>query len=77
MTSVIQSYAYLSALKDRVLGTSFTWVPSGDNKAHRSNRYRNMRRFAIGWTTFYNVAFFAGTAWRLAEGGYWLDYFPL
>jgi hypothetical protein len=25
---VIQQYAYLSALKDRLVGTSFAWVPS-------------------------------------------------
>jgi hypothetical protein len=25
---VIQQYAYLSALKDRIFGTSFAWVPS-------------------------------------------------
>lgn len=77
LISVMQSYAYLSALKDRVLGTSFTWVPSGDNKAHRSTRYRNMRWFAIGWTTTYNILFFSGTIFRIQQGWPWYDYFPL
>lgn len=40
---VIQSYAYLTAIKDRLFGRALAWVPSGDTKAHKNNKYRNMR----------------------------------
>lgn len=29
---VIQSYAYLTAIKDRLFGRALAWVPSGDTK---------------------------------------------
>lgn len=40
---VIQSYAYLTAIKDRMFGRALAWVPSGDTKAHKNDKYRNMR----------------------------------
>lgn len=48
---VIQQYAYLSALKDRVLGTSFTWVPSvsclvsSSFEYHSDSFYLNLGRY--------------------------------
>lgn len=74
---VIQQYAYLSALKDRVLGTSFTWVPSGDTKAHKSTRYRNMRWFCICWNFITTSFFIAGVTYRMLGGHPWYDFFPL
>lgn len=37
---VIQSYAYLTAIKDRLFGRALAWVPSGDTKVcARRSRY--------------------------------------
>ncbi|KAJ7918056.1 hypothetical protein B0H13DRAFT_2438731 [Mycena leptocephala] len=45
---IIQQYAYLIAIKDKIFGTTALWVPSGDNKTHGGkakggNKYRNSR----------------------------------
>ncbi|KAJ7280911.1 nucleotide-diphospho-sugar transferase [Mycena rebaudengoi] len=47
---VIQQYAYLIALKDKLFNTTAAWVPSGDTKEHEgakvkggNNKYRNSR----------------------------------
>ncbi|CEH12015.1 glycosyltransferase family 2 protein [Ceraceosorus bombacis] len=75
---IIQQYAYFSALKDRVLGTSFDWVPSGGNSTkHRSTRYRNMRFMCITWVTTYQSAFFGVIIWRLLQGYTWWYFVPL
>jgi cellulose synthase/poly-beta-1,6-N-acetylglucosamine synthase-like glycosyltransferase len=50
---VIQSYAYLTAIKDRLFGRALAWVPSGDNKSHRNTKYRNMRILAFCWIFTY------------------------
>jgi cellulose synthase/poly-beta-1,6-N-acetylglucosamine synthase-like glycosyltransferase len=50
---VIQSYAYLTAIKDRMFGRALAWVPSGDNTSHRNNKYRNMRILAFCWIFTY------------------------
>lgn len=50
---VIQSYAYLTAIKDRIFGRALAWVPSGDNKSHRNTKYRNMQILCWVWTFSY------------------------
>lgn len=50
---VIQSYAYLTAIKDRIFGRALAWVPSGDNAGHKNNKYRNMRILAWCWIITY------------------------
>ncbi|KAK4661320.1 uncharacterized protein QC763_0115310, partial [Podospora pseudopauciseta] len=41
---IVQSYAYLTAIKDRLFGIELLWAASGDKKAHKkSNKFRNMR----------------------------------
>jgi hypothetical protein len=49
----------------------------GDNKAHQSPRYRNMRWFCIVWTFTYNGFFIAGCAYRMLEGHAWYNFLPL
>jgi hypothetical protein len=74
---VIQQYAYLSAMIDRVVGTSFEWVPSGEGKAHKSNRYRNYRLFPISWTFPYQSLFITGAAYQIILGHVWYKFLPL
>ena len=61
---VIQSYAYLTAIKDRVFGRALAWVPSGDNASHRNNKYRNMRILAWCWQITYIGALVAALVYR-------------
>jgi hypothetical protein len=73
----IQQYAYLSAIKDCIVGSSFTWVPSGDNAAHKSTRCRNMCWFCICWTFTHNSFFVAGVIVRILQGHPWYNFFLL
>lgn len=61
---VIQSYAYLTAIKDRLFGRALAWVPSGDNKSHRNTKYRNMRILCWCWTLTYLGALIAAIVYR-------------
>ncbi|PIA97397.1 Cellulose synthase 1 catalytic subunit [UDP-forming] [Cercospora beticola] len=74
---VIQSYAYLTAIKDRLFGRALAWVPSGDNKAHKNNKYRNMRILAWCWSMMTLGAVIAGTIYQILRGLPWYDCLPL
>jgi len=81
----IQQYAYLMAIKDRVFGTTATWVPSGDNKSHvktkkktgGNNKYRNMRILCGLWMWGCAVALIVGVTLRIVEGYLWWHFLPL
>ncbi|KAI5357509.1 putative glycosyltransferase 2, nucleotide-diphospho-sugar transferase [Septoria linicola] len=74
---VIQSYAYLTAIKDRLFGRALAWVPSGDTKAHKNNKYRNMRILAWCWSITTVGAVIAGTVYQILRGLPWYDCLPL
>jgi len=76
---IMQSYAYISGLKDRLLGVSLTWVPSG-SKSSKNARYRNSRYLAICWTTIVEGFFISGCTYRMLPIGgsiAWWNFFPL
>ncbi|KAF9562956.1 nucleotide-diphospho-sugar transferase [Agrocybe pediades] len=81
----IQQYAYLMAIKDRVFGTTASWVPSGDNKSHATgkkkkggnNKYRNMRILCGVWMWGCAVALIVGVTLRIIEGYRWWHFLPL
>lgn len=72
----IQSYAYMTAIKDRLFGRALAWVPSGDTKAHKNNKYRNMRILAWVWTMSSAGALIAGVTYQSLQGFAWYDAFP-
>ncbi|KAF8952198.1 nucleotide-diphospho-sugar transferase [Flammula alnicola] len=82
---VIQQYAYLMAIKDRVFGTTASWVPSGDNKSHiknkkkksGNNKYRNMRILCGLWMFGSASAVTVGVTLRILEGYSWHKFIPL
>lgn len=74
---VIQAYAYLMAIKDRLLGQALAWVPSGDTKAHKNNKYRNMRILAICWCFTVLSLITAGTIYQCLRGLPFYDCLPL
>ena len=74
---VIQSYAYLSAIKDKIFGKALMWAPSGDNKAHKNNKYRNMRITCIVWMFSITGAMLGGMAYRIVLGMHWWNCIPL
>lgn len=74
---VIQSYAYLTAIKDRLFGRALAWVPSGDNKSHKNNKYRNMRVLCAFWTIMVTGFLIAGVTYRILLGMAWWNCLPL
>lgn len=66
---VIQSYAYLTAVKARIFGRVLAWVPSGDNKSHRDTKYRHMRILCWCWNFTHLGVFIAGLVWRSSSNG--------
>ena len=73
---VIMSYAYLHAIWDRFFGTKMSWLPTGDAKAHKNHRYRNMRILCWAWTIFHNTALIAGSVYRIGQGLAWWNVIP-
>ncbi|PPR03338.1 hypothetical protein CVT24_012578 [Panaeolus cyanescens] len=82
---VIQQYAYLVAIKDRIFGTTASWIPSGDNKSHvkskkkktGNNKYRNMRILCGLWMGGSAVGLTIGVTFRIIEGYPWYNFLPL
>ena len=74
---VVQSYAYLTAIKDRLFGIELLWAASGDKKAHKSNKYRNMRLLCWFWTVMSTGGMISAVSYRLAGGFPWFHTIPL
>ncbi|KUI57550.1 Cellulose synthase catalytic subunit [UDP-forming] [Cytospora mali] len=74
---LIQSYAYLTAIKDRLFGIELLWAASGDAKAHKSNKYRNMRILCWLWTLLVMGGMISAVTWRLTHGFEWYNPIPL
>ncbi|KAL2130109.1 hypothetical protein VTI74DRAFT_6888 [Chaetomium olivicolor] len=74
---VVQSYAYLTAIKDRLFGIELLWAASGDKKAHKSNKYRNMRILCWLWTIVSVGGVVAAVAYRVLTGFPWYHTLPL
>ena len=75
-SQVVMAYAYTQSFWDRFFGTKLAWVPSGDNKAHKNNRYRNMRILAWAWTITHNTVLITGAAYRICGGLHWYHVVP-
>ncbi|KAK0630911.1 nucleotide-diphospho-sugar transferase [Bombardia bombarda] len=74
---VVQSYAYLTAIKDRLFGIELLWAASGDKKAHKSNKFRNMRILCWIWTLTTVGGMIAAVTYRLVTGFPWYHTLPL
>ncbi|KAM7196621.1 Nucleotide-diphospho-sugar transferase [Rhypophila sp. PSN 637] len=74
---VIMSYAYLTAIKDRLFGIELLWAASGDKKAHKSNKYRNMRIVCWVWTIFTTGGMVSAVTYQLTRGMDWYHTLPL
>ncbi|ROT38005.1 family 2 glycosyl transferase [Sodiomyces alkalinus F11] len=75
--TTVQSYAYLTAIKDRLFNIELLWAASGDTKAHKSNKYRNMRLLCIFWTIMVMGSMIGVVTWRLVTGFTWYHTLPL
>ncbi|KAK4237943.1 hypothetical protein C8A03DRAFT_15562 [Achaetomium macrosporum] len=75
---VVQSYAYLTAIKDRLFGIELLWAASGDKSAHKkTNKYRNMRILCWLWTLVSVGGVVAAVTYRLLNGFPWYHTIPL
>lgn len=70
------AYAYLQAIWDRFLGTKMAWLPTGDVKAHKNYRYRNMCILCWCWTITHNGALIASYVYRIWQGLAWWNVVP-
>ena len=75
-SQVIMQYAYLHAIWDRFFGTKMVWLPTGDTKAHKNHRYRNMRILAWAWTIIHNGFLISGATYRIMGGMPWYHIVP-
>lgn len=75
-SQVIMAYAYFNSFLDRIFGTKLVWAPSGDNKAHKNHRYRNMRILAWCWTIAHNTLLITGVVYRICGGLAWYQVIP-
>ncbi|KAJ9131369.1 Cellulose synthase catalytic subunit [Pleurostoma richardsiae] len=73
----IQSYAYLTAIKDRLFGIELMWAASGDAKAHKSHKYRNMRILCWMWTCVVLGGMVSAVTYRILKGLEWYQTLPL
>ncbi|KAF2498285.1 hypothetical protein BU16DRAFT_536336 [Lophium mytilinum] len=75
---VIQSYAYLTAIKDKIFGKTLIWVPTGDAKAHKSNKYRILCICCWMWTLTVLGALVGAVTYRVGfKGMVWYNTLPL
>ncbi|KAJ7121582.1 nucleotide-diphospho-sugar transferase [Mycena epipterygia] len=82
---VIQQYAYLMALEDKLFNTTALWVPSGDSKAQAgmgkvkggNNKYRNSRILCAVVTYSSFGAGIGLSVFRILEGYHFYNYIPL
>ncbi|KAK4099017.1 glycosyltransferase family 2 protein [Parathielavia hyrcaniae] len=74
---VVQSYAYLTAIKDRLFGIELLWAASGDKKAHKSHKYRNMRILCWLWTIISVGGMVSAVTYRILTGFDWYHTIPL
>ncbi|KAG7007180.1 hypothetical protein G7Y79_00011g030780 [Physcia stellaris] len=75
---LIQSYAYLHAIWDILAGKKLSWMPSGDGKAHRDHRYRNMRILAWAWEIIHACVLIPACVYRVVQGKTaWYNLLPL
>ena len=75
---LIQSYAYLHAMWDILTGKKLSWMPSGDGKAHRNHRYRDMRIVAWAWEIIHLCVLTPACVYRVVQGRTaWYNLIPL
>ncbi|KAK0737177.1 nucleotide-diphospho-sugar transferase [Apiosordaria backusii] len=75
---IVQSYAYLTAIKDRLFGIELLWAASGDKKAHKkSNKFRNMRLLCWFWTILTIGGVISAVTYRLKNDFPWYHTLPL
>ncbi|KAJ7236601.1 nucleotide-diphospho-sugar transferase [Mycena haematopus] len=80
---IIQQYAYMMAIKDKLFGTTALWVSSGDNKSHGgktkggNNKYRNSRLLCAFWVYSCTAATIALSTFRILQGYHWYNYLPM
>ncbi|KAK4201912.1 nucleotide-diphospho-sugar transferase [Triangularia verruculosa] len=75
---IVQSYAYLTAIKDRIFGIELLWAASGDKKAHKkSNKFRNMRILCWFWTILTIGGVISAVTYRLKNDFPWYHTLPL
>ncbi|CAM9620212.1 unnamed protein product [Ectocarpus sp. 6 AP-2014] len=61
---VIQSYAHLFAIKDRLMGTVAAWVPSGGGASKASSKaYDNSVRVLVTWNVVSTILIVGGAIW--------------
>eukprot|EP00903_Cladosiphon_okamuranus_P011813 g11101.t1 len=73
---VLQSYAHLYAIKDRLMGTAATWVPSGGGASKSAKgAYESSVRVMVAWNVGSTALIVGGSIWRITDY-HWYNFFP-
>lgn len=68
----------LNAIKDKIFRKALMWVPTGDSKAHKSNKYRNMRILCWLWTLTILGGLISAVTYRIVVDKFmWYNCLPL
>lgn len=66
--TTVESFASLQSIWDIVTKQKLNWAPSGDVKAHKNNRYRNMCILAWAWTITHESLMIAACVYSVFKG---------
>ncbi|CAM9826282.1 unnamed protein product [Choristocarpus tenellus] len=74
---VLQYFAHLFAIKDKLMGTAIPWIPTGGGAASRSSSsaYDSAMKLMVIWVTLHTAFVIAGTAWRYTQFP-WYHFLP-
>ena len=72
---LVQNYAHLFAVKDKLFDTKLAWVPTG-GKITDNRRYNAARLLCAIWTLITIGLVVGGAAWRTAQGHAFWNFIP-
>jgi cellulose synthase/poly-beta-1,6-N-acetylglucosamine synthase-like glycosyltransferase len=72
----VQNYAHLYAIRDKLMGSMVTWVPTGGSGSKKSARFQSARLLCGIWTLLYSGALVSGCTLRIWQGFSWFSFAP-
>lgn len=71
---IVQFYAHLFAIKDKLRNSMLEWVPTGT--VTNTGRFKSAQRLCGVWTFTSCALVLAGCAWRISQGYVWWHFIP-
>ena len=66
---IVQSFAHLFAIKDKMMNTAIPWVPTGGGASSKSSSkaYDSSVKLMLGWTILVTILIVGGAGWRIVS----------